>query len=359
MNAKRVTPEEFKNVSVKAGAKERFMVVIGEMSTGSEVAIPVVVVRGRRDGPCVFVTAGMHAEETGCIAAVMRFSAQVTPEEVSGTLVLVPLQNAPAWAHRSRLYPFDAPSVLDIGELKHGDPGGVMTARALHALVDCIGAETDFGLDIHATHLDSMNYPRCMTEITGDESPEVHEKRVEISRKTGYEVVHWWDVGHGMGGLTSILNNRGRPSIAIEAGEGWRALEPFPSIMIRGIRNFCMAVGAMEGEPEMPDVQVEITRRVEITTNHGGLSNLFVKCGDYVRAGQVVGQVRNMFDDVVDELITPIDGIIIRCTLLPTVATGARLCNVYETDIGERWENRVVPELERQILFSGTSRPQD
>ena len=126
------------------------MVVVGEMSTGSEVAIPVVVVRGRRDGPCAFIAAGMHTEETGCIEAVKRFSAQITPDQVTGTLVLVPLQNAPAWAHRSRLYPFDAPSVLDLTGLKKPDAEGVMTATVLYALVEYIAAHADYGLDIHA-----------------------------------------------------------------------------------------------------------------------------------------------------------------------------------------------------------------
>ncbi len=357
MPVKHVTPEEFKKEVVAPGAKERFLVKIGETSTGSEVAIPVVVVRGQKDGPTVLITAGQHAEETGSIDAVKRFGGQLTPEEVSGTVVVVPLQNAPAWIHRSRLYPFDAPTVTDIGSLPRGEAGGVMTARVLYALVDCIAANANFALDVHGTHLDSMNYPRTMTIITGDEPPEVHEKRLELSRKVGYEVIHLWKVPSGRGGLTPILNSRGCPTIAIEAGEGWRNLEPFPSILIRGIRNFCKAVGALSGELEMPSLQVEVTRRVEITANHGGLSNLFVMPGQYVRAGEVVGQIRDMFDDVLEELKTPINGLIIRCSLLPTVATGARLCNVSETDIGEKWEKRVIPELEKQITLSGTHRP--
>ena len=136
MTAKKITPEEFKGTSIEPGSKERYLVKVGEMSTGSEVELPVIVANGSRDGPCVFITAGMHAEEAACIDAVMRFSSQVDPNEISGKLVMVPLQNAPAWAHRSRLYPFDAPSLLDLIDLKTADDEGAMTSRVLHMICD-------------------------------------------------------------------------------------------------------------------------------------------------------------------------------------------------------------------------------
>ncbi len=38
--------------------------------------------------------------------------------------------------------------------------------------------------------------------------------------------------------------------------------------------------------------------------------------------------------------------------ILPTVATGARVCNVYQTDRKE-WAKRKLPALEQQIVVSG------
>lgn len=358
MNAKRVTPEEFKKEVVKPGTKERFLVRVGELSTGSEIALPVVVVRGKREGPTVYIAAGQHAEETGSIDAVKRFAAQLTPEEVSGTAVLVPLQNAPAWAFRSRLYPLDAPTVADLASLTRGEPGGIMTSRVMYALTECIAANANFALDVHSTHLDSMNYPFTFVFTTGSEPPEVQRKRLELARQIGNEII-WVGGLPGRAGVNAFLNGRGCPTVAMETGEGWRNLEPFPSILIRGIRNFCKAAGLLSGKPEMPSVQIEVNGRHEVTSNRGGMSHLYVKPGDYVKAGQVVGEIRDMFDDVLEELKTPVNGIIQRCSLLPTVATGARVCNVAQTDRGEEWAKRVVPELERRITLPVTLRPRN
>ena len=61
-------------------------------------------------------------------------------------------------------------------------------------------------------------------------------------------------------------------------------------------------------------------------------------------------------DEVIEEVKSPFNGIVGRCTLLPIVASGGRFCNVAENNDGEQWQNRKVPELEKQIRFSGEPR---
>ena len=356
MPARVVTPEEFKTQrnNVRSGTKENFMIHVGQVSTGSDLHIPVVMVRGKGDGPNLLITAGQHAEETASMDAVKRFAGSVDPADISGTLVLVPLINAPGYVHRSRLYPFDAPSVTDVGSVAP-DAGGVLSARVAYAMAESISLDANYAYDIHSTHLDSVNYPRAMTTISGNESPDIQKKREELSFKLGFEVVHLWRAGGGGGGggIQGLLHSRGCPRIGAEAGEGWRNKYPYPEIMIRSIRNFCKATGAMKGELEMPNVQIEVDKRFEVTANYGGMSHLFVKSGDFARAGQKVAEIRNMFDEVLEELRTPINGIVIRCSLLPTVATGARVCNVSETpaDFEEKWNNRKLLPLEQDMYL--------
>ncbi len=355
MPAKQVSPEEFKaqKGNVRAGTKENFLVKIGQVSAGSDLNIPVVVVKGKSDGPNLLITAGQHAEETASMDAVKRFAGQVKPDEVSGTLVLVPLINVPGYVHRSRLYPFDAPSVTDVGTVAP-DAGGVLSARVAYAMAESISLDANFAYDIHSTHLDSVNYPRAMTMISGDEPADIQKKREELTYKLGFDVVHLWHAGRSGGGIQGLLHSRGCPRIGAEAGEGWRNKYPYPEIMMRSISNFCKATGAMKGDLEMPDVQIEVDKRFEATANVGGMSHLFVKSGDFVRAGQKLAEIRNMFDEVLEELTTPINGIVIRCSLLPTVATGARVCNVSEVslDLEEKWNNRKLLPLERDMYLS-------
>jgi predicted deacylase len=344
-------PEEFKARTFAPGTKQRFLIHVGELATGSRLAIPVMVIAGKRSGPTVFIGAGQHGEEPAGMAAVAAVAQRLTVDEVKGTVIVVPVQNPPAWAFRSRHFPMDAPNPGDVAGMQSGDPEGVMSSRVVSVLVDAIAAKAKFALDVHATHLDSINYPRTMVTITGAEPEDVQAQRLEMGRAIGYEIIHLWKrAGHG--GVDAILNRKGVATVAIEAGEGWRALEPFPSMLARGIHNFLKYTGTIDGKPDLPALQVEITNRYEVAATRGGMSHLKVKPGDFVEKGQVLAEIRNMFGDVIEELRSPFNGIIVRCSLLPTVATGARVCNVYQTDRKE-WATRKMPALEQKIMVSG------
>jgi predicted deacylase len=355
MSVRTVMPAEFRSGAVPAGSKEKFLVHVGELASGSPLGIPVWVIAGTRPGPTVFVGAGVHGEEPAGMAAVAAVARRLDPREVKGRIVAVPIVNPGAWAFRGRHFPLDAPNVGDVASLPKGDAGGIMSERVVAAIVDHVTADVEMALDVHATHLDSINYPRAMVTITGAEPEDVQQKRLELGRAVGYELIHLWKrPGHG-GGITGQLNRRGVPAIAIEAGEGWRALDPWVAILERGVTNFLKYAGCLAGELERPPVQVEVTARFEITANRGGMSFVKTRPGDFVREGQVVAEIRDGWGETIEELRSPWNGIIIRTSVLPTVASGARVCNVYQTDQTdfERWNQRTRPPLEAQIRIPG------
>ncbi len=351
MQVLRINPEDFDLGSVARGSKQRYAIKVGEFSSGAPVELAVTVIKGRSDGPVAFVGSGVHGEEPAGMDTVKRLARELDPEQMTGTVIALPLINVPAYVHRHRLYPLDAPTVVDIGGAQP-EKDGVLSTRILWAVVDCIAKDIDHALDIHATHLDSINYPRAMLTSPGDLSEDLERRRVELGKACGYEIIHRWTRKGRRGGPTGIFCSRGIPAIAIEAGEGWRNLYPFPEMMLRATYNYLKAIGVLPGEPELPAMQVDITKRYEVTATKGGMSHLKVKTGDYVRKGQLLAEIRDFYDDVVEELIAPANGIIVRTSLLPIVNTGARVCNVYETDDAS-WETREVPELEKQIVVSG------
>ena len=354
MTAKVVSPEDFRKEAFRPGTKSRYMVKVGELSTGSDLHVPVLVVRGLRDGPIVFVTAGQQADETASVDAVKRFGATLNPEEVSGKIIVAPLENAPAWAFRQPLYPLDAPSIGNPFNLPKGDPHGIMTERVLDALTESIALGIDYALDAHATHLDSVNYPFTFIFETEGEGAEVEEKRENLARKVGNEIIFRWPP-HSEG-LNGVLQSRGCPVVSIQTGEGWRVQEPFSAILLRGIVNFCRATGSLPGRPYLPEVQVDVARRHEVHVDRGGMLHLTVRPGQYVQEGQKVAEVRNMFDDVIEEPPAPASGIVVRCTVQPIVASGGRVCNVFETEKAREWESRSVPRLEQMMYFPPTER---
>src|SRR5690348_14136462 len=80
---------------------ERHMCVAEVPLGARSVEVPVIVVRGATDGPRVAVTAGIHGAEYVGIEAARRLGMSIDPQELSGTLVVVPISNTTAFFTRS------------------------------------------------------------------------------------------------------------------------------------------------------------------------------------------------------------------------------------------------------------------
>src|SRR5256885_438847 len=62
---------------------------------------PYFAVVGAQDGPTFLLTAGIHAAEYTGILAAIRLGRATQPEDVRGTIVVVPLLNRPGFFERS------------------------------------------------------------------------------------------------------------------------------------------------------------------------------------------------------------------------------------------------------------------
>lgn len=70
---------------------------------GTELHIPHVLLCGKADGPTVLVTAGVHSAEYVGIQAAIELSSELNPDELRGSVVIVPLANRSGFEHRSSL----------------------------------------------------------------------------------------------------------------------------------------------------------------------------------------------------------------------------------------------------------------
>ena len=66
---------------------------VGDLPTGGAERLPVVLADGAEDGPTVWVTAGIHPDETTGVAAAQDFAAELRDEPLRGSVVCVPVTN--------------------------------------------------------------------------------------------------------------------------------------------------------------------------------------------------------------------------------------------------------------------------
>lgn len=115
-------------------------------SAWQNLRIPVFVIRNG-DGPTTLLLGGSHGDEYEGPVALSKLAHAVDPDEVQGTLVIIPAINLPAVMGGARLSPLDG---LNLNREFPGDPHGSVTQRIAHFISTELVPRADNVFDIHS-----------------------------------------------------------------------------------------------------------------------------------------------------------------------------------------------------------------
>jgi len=76
---------------IALGETKRLDLPVSSLYTGTTVAVPVYVKRGKKPGPTIFVSAAIHGDELNGIEIVSRVINSKSLKSMSGTLIAVPM----------------------------------------------------------------------------------------------------------------------------------------------------------------------------------------------------------------------------------------------------------------------------
>lgn len=106
---------------LSGGKLHRFWFRVTDNSIGQGWYVPVIVVKGVKPGARLLLTAGIHGDELNGISVIHRLAAEIDPERLSGTLVMVPGLNTPGLLHHTREFTPDAGIADNLNRLMPGD----------------------------------------------------------------------------------------------------------------------------------------------------------------------------------------------------------------------------------------------
>ena len=76
-----------------------------KLYTDTDICMPIHVARGKKPGPCLFVSAAVHGDELNGIEIIRRLITLKSLKILSGTLILVPIVNVYGVLNQSRYMP--------------------------------------------------------------------------------------------------------------------------------------------------------------------------------------------------------------------------------------------------------------
>ncbi len=255
----------------------------------ANLQIPICVIRNGA-GPVVLLMAGNHGDEYPGQVAILKLWRELTPDEVTGTLILMPCLNPPAAKASTRLSPLDG---RNFNRCFPGNPSGTVSEMLAHYLTTELFPMAEYVIDLH-TGGRSMGFLPCAHMHL---VPDLHQRERMMRATEAFltDVAFLYADVAGAGLLPSEAERQGKIVITTELGGGETVPANIHRLCQTGLGNVLIHCGVMRGEEQprtRPARWVQALDRSDYRfAPESGLYENCVELGETVRKGDLLGQV--------------------------------------------------------------------
>jgi predicted deacylase len=298
------------------GEVSRLYVDLVANGLAQDILLPLLVARGKRDGPVFGLTAAVHGNELNGIRVIHDLMHKIDPRQLNGTVVAVVVINVPGLHRHQREF-------VDGGDLNHifpGREGGNVAEAYAHRIIDRIVNRFDYLVDLHTASFGRVNSVYVRADMThATTAAMAYLQRPQI-------IVHNPPSDYTLRGAAMDL---GIPSVTLEIGDPQTFQPNYVRSSRIGIRAVLAAAGMLprRSVAEGPE-PVLCDRSYWMYTDRGGLLEVLPRPTNRVSQGERVAVLRNAFGDVIREYHAPEDGIVIGKSVNPVGQTGARILHL-------------------------------
>ncbi len=237
---------------------------------------------GAKIGPTVIITAGIHGDEYEGPAAVMELTETLLPEEVSGTVIAMPVVNPLAFAAGSRTTPEDG---LNLARVFPGSPNGSITERLAAVIFNEYVSRANYLIDLHSGGVEYLFMP--LAGFYGE--PARDNPSYCSALRFGLPVL--WQLPRTDGVLSNEASKRGIVAIGHEyLGAGQLSMEGVSSY----VKGVCSCLGywrVIENEEGGQPYDADVYQGDWQLSPCDGLFVAYRNLGDRVECGAHVAEI--------------------------------------------------------------------
>ncbi|KAJ1721389.1 hypothetical protein LPJ53_004081 [Coemansia erecta] len=306
--------------SFPVGKITRVWVALAEDGMGLPIRVPVMVAKGALEGPVVGITAALHGNELNGIPLIHRLYKDLDPQTLHGTLVSVPVANSPGYLLSQRGYS----DGTDLNRMMPGKPNASGPQVYAYNLMQRIVRHFEYLIDLHTASRGRVNSLYVRANLRDP-------RTARMARLQNPQIiVHNTSPGGSLRGAAMEL---GIPAITVEIGDPSTFNERYVKNALIGVTNI-LAQMSMLPDEETPNEYEPIvcSRSYWIFAKTGGILTVHPDLATWVRAGDLIATVRNVFGDIEEEYYAPQDGVIVGKHIDPVCQTGNRILHLGVVD---------------------------
>lgn len=296
----------FDQVLKESGNRTDGFINIAQKADMSWFQIPMIVLEGNHPGPTLLIDAATHGDEQEGTEAIIQIAKELEHGDFAGTVVCIPVINVESFTFISRTSISDG---MNLNRVYPGDPAKGFTERLAHTYVERVMKNADYAITFHGggnvLHLEPI------VAHTGGDSALA---KATQGMGEAFNFKYQWRGGDApFGGHSApTFFKLGVPHICVECGsQCGRLYDREKNIQrdVQGVRNVMGYLKMTAPVAYEPVDKVYVRLRYLYCTN-GGIHKIVKKQNEFVKKGETLNIITDMFGNVVEEVKAPFDGIV-------------------------------------------------
>ncbi|WP_354623406.1 succinylglutamate desuccinylase/aspartoacylase family protein [Psychromonas sp. MME2] len=299
------------------GENRKIKIPVAKLYTDAEVSLPVHIIRAKKAGPIVFISAAIHGDELNGIEIIRRLLGQPNFKLIRGTIIAVSMVNVYGVVNQSRYMP-------DRRDLNRSFPGsakGTLAGRVAHIFLNEIVKHCDYGIDLHTGAIHRSNLPQIRANLSDSETK-------ELALVFGVPVILNSNLVDGS--LREAAVKIGTKVLLYEAGEALRFDEFSIRAGIKGIENVLQHLSMMRKRSiKRKKIEPYIANHSSwLRANASGIVNNISNLGDQIMKGDILAEIGSPYGDVFGVVQAVRSGIVIGKQNIPLVQEGEAMFHI-------------------------------
>ncbi|MBN9245070.1 MAG: N(2)-acetyl-L-2,4-diaminobutanoate deacetylase DoeB [Mesorhizobium sp.] len=277
-------------------------------SAWGSVMIPICVIKNG-SGPTALLTGANHGDEYEGPLALYELARTLEPQNVSGTVIVVPAMNYPAFRAGTRTSPIDKGNM---NRAFPGQPDGTVTAKIADYFQRELLPRADLVFDFHSGGRTLDFVPFCAAHILPDKEQEAKAFAAVEAFSAPWSVKMLEIDAVGM--YDTAAEEMGKVFVTTELGGGGTSRAETVRIARRGILNVLRHSGIVAGAVERQKTQWLDMPDGDCFSfaEEDGMIETMIDLGDPVKKGSVIARIHGTgrTGTAPQELFAKMDGVL-------------------------------------------------
>lgn len=276
--------------TIHKGETKQVNLDIAKLTSGTSIEVPVIISRGKKDGPVLLLMAGLHGDEINSVDVVREIIQQKINQVDNGTVICVPILNVFGFINFSR----EVPDGKDVNRSFPGFSKGSLASQVAHQLTQKILPHCDYIIDFHTGAKSRFNIPQTRAVLT-DENCKQLAKAFNAPFTLHSNLIK--------NSLRETAFNQGKTIIVYEGGEALRFNTDAKTIAISGTKKVIHYLKMKTYDEQQVDSKT-MHKRKWLRAPSSGFFHPTINIGEQIKTDQLVGMINGPFGDYKDKCTT-------------------------------------------------------